>query len=68
MESSLRQAYETLFPVRMLILCSWQYLSLLALSHDICTTLQYDCGDSESIILLQNQDHMDNGTIRPIRV
>ena len=63
-QSSLRQAYETLLPGGILILCTWQYSSLLALSRDIRTTLQHGCGDSASMILLQNQDHMDDGTIR----
>ena len=63
-QSSLRQAYETLVPGGILILCTWQYSSLLALSHDMTTTLQHGCGDSATMIRIQHQDHMDDGTVR----
>lgn len=62
--SALRQAYDTLVPGGILILCTWQYSSLLALTHDMTTTLQHGCGDSAAMIRLQNQDHIDDGTIR----
>ncbi len=62
--SSLRQAYDTLLPGGILILCTWQYSSLLALSHDMTTTLKHGCGDSAAMIRGQHQNHIDEGAVR----
>ena len=62
--SSLRQAYDTLLPGGILILCTWQYSSLLALSHDMNITLQHGCGDSAAMIRVQHQNHIDEGAVR----
>jgi hypothetical protein len=66
---ALRQAYTVLAPGGVLILGTWQYSSLVALSHDILTTIRSGTGDSAAMLLVQHENDLDIGLpplLRPL--
>jgi SAM-dependent methyltransferase len=62
---ALQQAYTILRPGGVLILSTWQYSSIAALSQDILATVHAGTGDSAETLFLQRQYDMDIGIPPP---
>jgi hypothetical protein len=58
---ALEQAYTVLRPDGILVLGTWKHSPLLALGHDVLTTLRSGTGDSAAMLLMQHQNDLDVG-------
>lgn len=58
---ALEQAHTVLMPGGILVLGTWKYSPLLALGHDVLTTLRSGTGDSADMLLVQHLNDLDVG-------